>query len=99
MRERDPSVKSFGERFQVHIRGVHMVVDIVKRFPRDVAVGDHDGADSGFPRGVANIDHVLAPDRRLVISKCDGRAAVANRQRNNIFRRNVRRPDLVGFRF
>ena len=82
MRQRDSAVKFLGEGFQVHVRGVHVIVDIVKGFARDVAVGDHHRAQPGFLRGVANIDHVLAPNRRLVVGEGDGRATVLNRQQD-----------------
>ncbi len=99
MRQRDAAVESFRESFQVHIGGVHVIVNIVERFARHVAVGDHHRFDSGFASGVADVDDIFGPDRGFVIRECDGRTAIANRQRDNIFRRNVRGANLIGFRF
>ena len=99
MCERDTAVEAFREGLEVHIRGVHMVIDIVEGLARYIAVGDHHRADPRFTGGVADIDNVFAPDRRLVISERDRRAAVADRQRDDVFRRNVRRVNLVRFRF
>ena len=41
VREGGLAVKILGERFQVHIRGINMIVNIVKGLACDVAVAHH----------------------------------------------------------
>ena len=99
MRKSDAAVKSLGESFQVHIGGVSVIVNIVEGLPSYIAVRDHHGFNSGFARGVAYINDIFRPDGRLVVGECNGWTAIANRQRDNILRRNVRGMHLIGFRF
>src|SRR6266404_4058396 len=99
MREGGAAVESLRESFEVHVGGVHVVINIVEGFACNVAVGDHYGGDACFPGGVTDVDDVLCPDCRFVVGEGDGGTAVADRQSDDVFRRDVRRPDLIGFRF
>src|SRR6185437_17133239 len=96
VRERDPAVEIFGERLQVNVGGIHVIVDVVKGVARDVAVRDHHGAQSVFFCGEANINHVFGPDGGFVVGESDGGAAVANREAHHVLRGNVGRMHLVG---
>ena len=98
MRQRDFSVEIFREGFQIHVGGVNVVVDVVKRVVGDVAVGDHHGVQPVLFRRRANVNDVLAPNGRLVVGERQRRTAVLDGQQDDIFRRHVRGVDLVGAR-
>src|SRR5437764_8712486 len=95
MRQCDFAVEIFREGFQVDVGGVDVLVNIAERFSSDVAVGDHNGFQSVFSGGSANIDDVFAPDGRLVVGERQGVATVLARQAGNVFGREMLRADLV----
>src|SRR6266849_4050740 len=76
-----------------------MIVNVVEGVIRDVSVRDHHGLQSIFLRFLANVDDVLAPDRRLVVCERDRFTAVLQCQQRHIFRRNALRTNLIGPRF
>ena len=90
MRERNFSVEIFGERFEVDIGGVDVVVDFVKRFARDVSIRHHDGVDATGVCRFRNVDDVLGPNGGLVVSERDRWATVAHREINYLLRFDVR---------
>ena len=99
MRQRNFPIEVFRKRLQVHVRGVHVVVNIVKRFPRDVAVRHHHGFQPVRFRFFANIHNVFAPNRRLVVGERHGCAIVFSREQRNFFRQNGLRMNLIVARF
>ena len=99
MCQRNFPVEVFGERFQVHVRGVHVIVNIVKRFPRDVAVRHHHRFQPIRFCRFANVHNVFAPNRRLVVGERHGRTIVFSREQRNFFRRNGLRMNLIVARF
>src|SRR5438445_1049738 len=99
MSERDLPVKVFGERFQIDVGRVHIIVDIVEGLARDVAVADHHSSQTSFPGGAANVHDVFAPNRRLVIGKRDRRTAVTQRELRHIFGGNMGGVDLIAAGF
>ena len=80
MRERDSPVEIFGERFEVDVGCIDMVVDVVKRFMSDIAVRDHHGVQAVLAGGVADVDDVLAPDGRLVVGEGEMRRVTLERR-------------------
>src|SRR5207302_2273269 len=95
MRQRCFTVEIFGERFQIDIGCVHMVVDIMEGLARDVAVADHHRSQASFPGGTTDVHDVFAPDGRLVVGKGDRGTAVMQRELRHILGRNMSRMNLV----
>lgn len=93
--ERDLAIEIFGERFEVHIGGIDVVVDVVESFAGDVAVGDHDGFQAVKFGGFANVDDVFAPDGGLVVGEGDGVAPVLEGKLGDVFGRDVARVNLI----
>src|SRR5690242_21904857 len=48
VRQSNSSVETFGEGFQVNVRGINMVVDVMKSLIRDIAVRHHHRLQSVF---------------------------------------------------
>jgi len=67
----------------------------MKRLIGNVAVRNHHRFQPVFLRSLTNIDDVLAPDSRLVISERQRLATMLERQQRNIFRRNMLGPHLI----
>src|SRR5579862_657380 len=99
MRERDLSVEIFGERFQVDIGGVNVIVDIVESIPRDVAVADHHGSQAVLFGSPADVHDVFAPNGGLVVGEGDGRTAVMQRELWQVFGRNMSGTHLIAAGF
>ena len=97
--ERGFAVEIFGERFEVDICGVNVIINIMEGFAGDVAVRNHDALKAVGCGGGADIDDVLAPDGRLVVGEGEGIAALLEGEQRNILRRNFLRADLVGAGF
>ena len=76
-----------------------MVVNIVKGFASDVAVGDHHRSQRHALGGAANVDDVFAPDGGLVIGEGDGRAAVMQGEQRHVFGRHMGGMHLIGLDF
>ena len=76
MREGNFAVKLFGEGLEVDVGGVNVAVDILERFARDVAVGDHDCFQAEGFGGFADVDDVFTPDGRFVVGEGNGVAAI-----------------------
>ena len=85
--ERDLGVELFGECFQVDVGGIDVLVDIEERLARDVAVRDHHVIEPGAVRLAGNVDDVLTPDRRLVISEGEMRDAALDCELHHLGRR------------
>jgi hypothetical protein len=69
-------VKIFGESFEIHVRGVHVLVEFGASFGSDVTSGDGDRLDAGLPAGFGDLDRVFCEDDRVIVGKCDRSAAM-----------------------
>ena len=98
MRERDFPVEVLGEGFEVHVRGIDVVINVVERFVGDVAVCDHHSVQPVFLGRLADVDHILAPDGGLVVREGERRAAILEGQERNIFGRDMGRVHLIVMR-
>ena len=76
MSQCDLAVEVFSKTFQVDVCSVDVVINVVKRFAGDVAIGNHHPLQPKLFRRLANIDDILAPDRRLVVGKRQRIAAI-----------------------
>jgi len=83
--EGDFAVEILGEGFQVNIGAIDVVVNVVEGFPGDVPVGDHDGFEAERPGSFADIDDVLAPDGRFVVSERNGGTTVFLGEQRHFF--------------
>src|SRR5579863_490452 len=99
MRERNFSVEILCERFQIDIRGVNVIVDFVTSLVGNVAVRDHHGVEAAGVGGFGDVDDVFGPNGGLVVSKCDGRAAVIDGEVDDLLGLRVRGMDLIAARF
>src|ERR1700675_3459281 len=95
MRKGSLPVETLREGFEIDVGSVDMVIDIVKRLVGNVAVRNHYRFQPVFLGSLTNIDDILAPDSRLVISERQRIATMLERQQRNIFRRNMLGPNLI----
>jgi len=99
MRQRNFAVEILGEGFQIHIRCIDVIVNVVKGFARDVAVRHHRRFQAVFVRDVANVDDVFGPDGRLVVSERDRGAAMVDGKFDDLLRFEMRGVHLIAARF
>ena len=99
MGQRDFPVEIFRECFQVDVGRVDVIVNVVERVVSDVAIRHHHRLQTIFLRFFTDVDHVLAPDGRLVVRERQRLAAVFQGQQRHIFRGNFLRTHLVRARF
>src|ERR1700682_1807530 len=95
MRQGNLSIKIFRERLKVDVGGIDMIVNVVKRLASYVPIGDHHRFQPVILRRPANVDNVLAPDGRFVISESNRLATVLEGKQRHIFRRNALRAHLI----
>ncbi len=93
--ESNLAIEIFGEGFEIDVGGIDVVVNVVKSFASDVAIGDHDGFEAIGPGGFANVDDVFAPDGGFVVGEGDGVTTVLQGEFGNVLGRNVARVDLI----
>ena len=93
--ERDFAVEIFRERFEVDVGGVDVVIDIVKGFPGDIAICDHDGFQAVGPGGFADVADVFAPDRGFIVGEGNGVAAIFEGESGDVLGREVARLNLI----
>ncbi len=89
------AVEILGECFQVDIRGVDVIVNVVEGFVSDVTVGDHDGLEAERFGGLADVDHIFSPDCRLVVGERNGIASILLGEERHVLRGHVLGVDLI----
>ena len=70
-------IKRIGERFEIDIRRVHMLVKFRARIVSDVARSDRYRFDSALPARISDVDRVLGEDHRIIVSERDRSAPEA----------------------
>jgi hypothetical protein len=75
MGPRDPKVEVLRERFEVHIRRVHVAVELEPRRGANVAGCDRHRPDALLATRLRDIDGILVKDDRIVVGEGDARTA------------------------
>ncbi len=74
MRTGELHVELVGEALEVHVRRIHLRVELAPRLGRDVARGHRDGAHPRFAAGICGVHRVLGEDHRIVVGEGHARA-------------------------
>src|SRR5206468_9305245 len=90
LRKTKPMIKRVGERFEVHICRVHVLVKFRARIIGDVTGGNGYRFDSVFATRIGDINRVLSENYRIVVSERDRATAESFRcQRDLLWRRSI----------
>src|SRR5439155_12888343 len=83
-------IKRVGERFEVHICRVHVLVKFLARIIGDITRGNGYRFDSVFVTRIGDINRVLSENYRIVVSERDRATAESFRfQRDPLWRRGI----------
>ncbi len=93
VRLRELPVEILGERLEVHVRRIHVPVELAPRLLAHVAGRDGHRLDAALVAGLGHVDGVLVEDHRIVVGEGDAAAAEPLRRLGQPFgRRRVRQP-------
>ena len=71
LRKTKPTIKRVGERFEIDISRVHVLVEFRACILGDVTRGDCDSFDPAFSTCISDVDRVLGKNYGVIVSECD----------------------------
>ena len=80
-------IKRIGERLQIDIRRVHVLVKFRPRIVGDVSCCYRDGFEPVLATRVGDVDRVLGENHRVIVSKRDRPTAEPQRCQRDLLRR------------